>query len=333
MTTISESTNSWRPNVELAVAPASAPASTKGAPRVGNGEDSSQDSGGFKVFGDDGFTFLDFIDIINPLQHLPIIGTLYRELTDDTLDPGSRVIGGTLFLGPVGTVASVANVLIDEGTGKDMGEHVLAFFNGEEAGEEAGAPQVSATEGQPVAINAAPVAGVQVAAAGQRAIDPVTAWAMAETSYRKSAAGKAPAAPAGSASMPDEIRPDREQAAAHPASGWTNASSYTRPTAQAPIDGVDALAALRADLKAGGAVRDAKQRSASLAAATYERQQPAGNTRKTVPATPPPGAVAAEGGWFTGTMLSALGRYQDGANLGGSARAGYRQPAGLDLVR
>ena len=92
MTGISESANPWRANVELAVAPTSTSAtsatSAKDAPKVDNGEE----AGGFKLFGDDGFTFLDFLDIINPLQHIPIIGTLYRQMTGDTLDPGSRVI-------------------------------------------------------------------------------------------------------------------------------------------------------------------------------------------------------------------------------------------------
>ncbi len=353
MNTISESANPWRPNVELAVVPTSAP--EKDTPTVDNGEE----TGGFQIFGDDGFTFLDFLDIINPLQHIPIIGTLYRKMTGDTLDPASRVLGGTLFLGPFGTVASLANVLIDDATGKDMGEHVLAFFEGEEGN----APQVSANDDRPVAMTPAPTAsavtvtafpiaapmslgGIQVANVGKSAIDPVTAWAMAETSYRKTAAGKAPAAqnvPPGAAPMPDDVRPYREQAAApKPALGPNNASPAIRPMAKAPVRGIDALAALRADLKAGGmvqtaaaatAIRDIRQGSTSLAAATYERQQPANSPRKTNTATPPPGAIAAEGGWFTGTMLTALGRYQEGASLGDSALAGNRRQAGVDMTR
>jgi hypothetical protein len=360
MNTISESANPWRPTIELAVAPASASTSAstsptaKDTPTVDNGEE----TGEFKLFGDDGFTFLDFLDIINPLQHIPVIGTLYRMMTDDTLDPGSRVLGGTLFLGPLGTVASLANVIIDDATGKDMGEHVLAFFEDEEGN----APQISAGEDRPVAIAAATpmvtslsLGGIQVADVETGAIDPVTAWAMAETSYRKSTAGKSTNTHPGAASMPDEVRPYREQAAApKPALGWNSVSPTTRPTTQdsarapvrgsawGPARGIDALAALRSDLKAGGVVktaetanasRDIRQRSSSLAAATYERQQAANIPRKSNAATPPPGAIAAEGGWFTGTMLSALGRYQEGANIGGSAIAGNPRQAGVDLTR
>ncbi|MBT5013959.1 MAG: hypothetical protein HON02_05865, partial [Rhodospirillaceae bacterium] len=37
----------------------------------------------FHAFGADGFTFLDFLDIINPLQHIPVVGSLYRDMTGD----------------------------------------------------------------------------------------------------------------------------------------------------------------------------------------------------------------------------------------------------------
>jgi hypothetical protein len=41
--------------------------------------------------------FGDFVDIINPLQHIPIIATIYRNRTGDTLGFASRVIGGGLW--------------------------------------------------------------------------------------------------------------------------------------------------------------------------------------------------------------------------------------------
>ena len=79
------------------------------------------------MFGDDGFTFLDFLDIINPLQHIPVVSTIYRDLTGDTLDYGSRVAGGTLFGGPIGALASVVNVIFEETTGKDVGAPLPSF--------------------------------------------------------------------------------------------------------------------------------------------------------------------------------------------------------------
>ena len=52
----------------------------------------------FSLFGDDGLTFSDLIDVINPLQHIPVVGTIYREMTNDSLAAGPRMLGGTLFL-------------------------------------------------------------------------------------------------------------------------------------------------------------------------------------------------------------------------------------------
>ena len=52
------------------------------------------DNEAFQAFGEDGFTFADFIDIINPLQHIPVVATIYRAMTGDDIDPGSRVAGG-----------------------------------------------------------------------------------------------------------------------------------------------------------------------------------------------------------------------------------------------
>lgn len=86
----------------------------------------------FQAFGADGFTFLDFLDVINPLQHIPLVSTLYRSFTGDSIDPGSRIAGGTLYGGPVGAGLAVANVALEEATGQDMGAHVLALFEGDD---------------------------------------------------------------------------------------------------------------------------------------------------------------------------------------------------------
>ena len=376
MNTISESAPQWHSNSELAVSSSVTP--NEDIPRVGDPDEDD----GFKIFGDDGFTFLDFIDIINPLQHIPFIGTLYREMIDDTLDPGSRVIGGTLFLGPLGTVSSLANVLVDEATGKDMGEHVLALFDEPEFDQ----PEVSGTGRGPVAVAAAPTSTTVFSysavstgpvsgkdAVASDALDPVTAWAMAETSYRQSAAGLSPAADntpngqpnmqrdavsvsqtatvaewaraeasyrkAAAKALPTRARGAKPQTAQAP--GWKNASPYaaisspapvsasvpvstpvaSRVSARVPTRDFDALAALRNDLLAGGkpamaqaasTVRETRQRTASIAAASYARQQP--GTGRSAPSSAA-GAIASESGWFSDTMLSALSKYDDSDKL------------------
>lgn len=95
--------------------------------------DESKDDSEFHMFGEDGFTFLDFVDMVNPLQHIPVVATAYRHLTGDEIDPGSRLAGGTIFGGPIGLAASAFNVLLEHNTGKDVGDHVLALFEGEDA--------------------------------------------------------------------------------------------------------------------------------------------------------------------------------------------------------
>ncbi|MAN78988.1 MAG: hypothetical protein CMM77_00835 [Rhodospirillaceae bacterium] len=119
----------------------------------------------FKAFGDDGLTFWDMIDVVNPLQHIPVVSTLYRDMTNDTLDPAPRVMGGTLFMGPIGLVASVANVMVEHNTGKDMGGHVMAYFR---------------DDAQPLSTTTAAAAP---AAAGTDGTDPVSQWAAEQTAF------------------------------------------------------------------------------------------------------------------------------------------------------
>jgi hypothetical protein len=75
---------------------------------------------------DEGFSFGDIIDIINPLQHLPVIGTLYRKFTGDMIKPFSNIIGGAIFGGPIGAVSSTVNVVVKNSTGKDIAENAFS---------------------------------------------------------------------------------------------------------------------------------------------------------------------------------------------------------------
>jgi len=76
--------------------------------------------------------FGDLLDAINPLQHIPIIGTLYRAITGDKMSPIAEIAGGALFGGIVGAVTSLADVVFTQATGKRFGEgagdRVLAWL-------------------------------------------------------------------------------------------------------------------------------------------------------------------------------------------------------------
>ena len=77
--------------------------------------------------------FLDFLvtlfDIINPLEHLPIISTIYEHVTGHHMNPVARIAGDTLYGGPIGAAVGVANVIAEKKTGKDLGENVMAMFS------------------------------------------------------------------------------------------------------------------------------------------------------------------------------------------------------------
>ena len=55
-----------------------------------------------KFFGSDGFNFKDVLDLINPLHHIPIVGAVYRSLSDDKIAPAIKLAGGALFGGAAG---------------------------------------------------------------------------------------------------------------------------------------------------------------------------------------------------------------------------------------
>ena len=92
-----------------------------------------QNNKSIKPFGQDGMSFLDFLDVINPLQHIPLISTLYRSVTGDEIDPASKLMGGSLYWGPIGAVTSLVDVMIEFSTGKDIGEHMLDITKGDHA--------------------------------------------------------------------------------------------------------------------------------------------------------------------------------------------------------
>lgn len=90
----------------------------------------SADTATDKPAQDESFGFLDVIDMINPLQHIPLIGTAYRALTGDTIKPISQIIGGAAFGGFIGAAGGLANAIVQEETGKDIGDNLLGFVTG-----------------------------------------------------------------------------------------------------------------------------------------------------------------------------------------------------------
>lgn len=84
-----------------------------------------------------GFGFNDALDTINPLHQIPGVSTAYQELSGDRPNPVPRILGGLLFGGVVGLVLGVANAIVEQVSGKDIGSNVLAMLKGETTGNEA----------------------------------------------------------------------------------------------------------------------------------------------------------------------------------------------------
>ncbi|MCH2547783.1 MAG: hypothetical protein MK052_09280 [Alphaproteobacteria bacterium] len=100
-----------------------APTTTAGAAHLGKGN--TEEGGETGFWGRDGFTFGDLLDLINPLQHIPVVSTIYRAVTGDEIGIGPRLLGGAVLGGVIGFGASAINAAIEYETGKDAGDHAL----------------------------------------------------------------------------------------------------------------------------------------------------------------------------------------------------------------
>jgi hypothetical protein len=75
-------------------------------------------------------TFDDFIDIINPLQHIPVVNYIYRAITGDKISGFAQIAGGGLFGGPLGLVGGVVEAAFNDETGHGPAETMVADILG-----------------------------------------------------------------------------------------------------------------------------------------------------------------------------------------------------------
>lgn len=103
-----------------------------------------------------GISFSDVLDAVNPLQHIPVVSSLYRAATGTTISDGSKVAGDTLYgaLLPGGAIASLvasgADVAVKAISGKDVGQHVVDTL------KDAGSAMTSTSAATPLVPSAAP---------------------------------------------------------------------------------------------------------------------------------------------------------------------------------
>lgn len=80
-----------------------------------------------------GFSFHDVLSALNPLQYLPVVGTIYRAVTGDEIPEVVRRAGSLLVSallgGPVGVMIFIASTIAEKVTGIDPEKIVAAQFN------------------------------------------------------------------------------------------------------------------------------------------------------------------------------------------------------------
>ena len=77
-------------------------------------------------------SFDDLVDVVNPLQHIPIVSTLYRKYSGDQIKPLEKIAGDTLYGGMTGLASSLADFAFEKITGKNFGDMVLGCITGDD---------------------------------------------------------------------------------------------------------------------------------------------------------------------------------------------------------
>jgi hypothetical protein len=75
----------------------------------------------------DGPSFSDFIDLVNPLQHIPVVSNLYQHETGDTMGSIAKIAGAAVIGGPIGGALALANEVLEAVTGADVTGHLMGF--------------------------------------------------------------------------------------------------------------------------------------------------------------------------------------------------------------
>lgn len=93
-------------------------------------------SNGLKLWDGGSFDFHDILDVINPLQHLPVVNSIYRAEAGDEIGAVPRILGSMLYGGGligalIGAASAIVNIVVEHETGKDLGQHIYTALFGE----------------------------------------------------------------------------------------------------------------------------------------------------------------------------------------------------------
>ena len=81
---------------------------------------------------EDGFGFDDFLDVINPLQHVPVIGSLYRAITGDHIEAPAQLAGGAIFGGLNGFLGALGSLAYEGIAGESFEQTIFSLFDSDE---------------------------------------------------------------------------------------------------------------------------------------------------------------------------------------------------------
>lgn len=94
---------------------------------------------------DKGLSFGDLVDAVNPLQHLPIVSSVYREVSGDNIGLAARLAGGFIFGGPIGLLASAGMAAFESISGDTPLGHLASLVDGDGKDPAAGSPGAAGT--------------------------------------------------------------------------------------------------------------------------------------------------------------------------------------------
>ena len=269
------------------------------------------------VNGNDEMSFGDFLSAINPLQHIPIVGTIYRAITGDTLSPAAKVIGGALLGGPVGLVLSAGDAIIAEATGSDVGEKVLAMVSPSQGEptvpENLAAASLAAASVAPSAGTPQPLEGQLPAASSPPAASVVAPTARValppELQALAASLAKGPAADPAPAARAPVLAAAKPAAPADPGKANRDLAYYWRQAEARPAvaSGPMPTSASRV-LPYARPVSHPEKAAAPQVAEAVAAVAPAAGPKPEAPPTPAAGAPT--DAWFAAAMARGLDRYE-----------------------
>ena len=185
------------------------------------------------AFGDDGLTFGDVLDVLNPLHHIPVLGNIYRKISGDTIAPAARIGGGALFGGPLGAAVAAATVVAASIMGRE-GSALEDPGNAAPDGAVPGGWMVAAA--RPAREPATPAGPAPAGDAGRAITRTLPAarggWMVAAARAAPPAAGRATSEQPANvvANVPGDAQPAPAAARAEPPAvrrgGWMVAAAY-----------------------------------------------------------------------------------------------------------